>query len=90
MRGHPVHAGDDIGAEPCAIAIIDPDAVQPDPLGDAVRGATDHARHDRAGAETVGADSASEVVYVVRPALELGVRRPDPGVNDVHVHADAR
>src|SRR2546425_9262553 len=41
-------------------------------------------------AVTVRAARTEDVIHVVRPPPELGVERPDPRVNDVHVHPSAR
>ena len=91
IRRHPIHARDDIGHEPARVAeVIHPDAVQEDPLGDPVRCGTDHAGHGCPSAEAVLAVTTGNVVYDVRPAPELAVGSPDPGINDVHVHPGAR
>jgi hypothetical protein len=53
IRGHPIDTRDDTGRGKAKVATSNPDAVQEDSLGDAVRCGTDHPCSGRTVAITV-------------------------------------
>src|SRR5207247_1251098 len=87
VLAHPVKPGDDLRREAHPRAAQHADAVQRHPFGHAVRRAPDDPRHVRAVPVAVFTGEAERIVHVVRPSLEVRRERPDPGIDDVHVHA---